>query len=128
MAKEGWTKRQILIVIIIALIAFAVGFIPNVIKNSYKGNYQNEEFIGELAEAPGPPYDCPAGDHPCQLKGCYNKALEDYKNCFKGVWLTKCKGITTPDEWKKCHDDEMGECTSTFNARLNMCDLMYPVK
>jgi len=112
MAKEGWTKRQILILIIIALIAFAVGFIPNVVKNSYKNN---KNFIGALSEGaaggglgtpdedtwPTPSKDC-AKSSSCELCCIGKKNQCEGVDCYAIACKTECSNQKTTEDKAKC--------------------------
>jgi len=137
MAKEGWTKKQILILIIIALIAFAIGLIPNVVKNYYQSN---EKFIGELAEGPGAPSgsdpDCPmcpgtstADKKACKeckdskFWGCVIAATLDFyvckSDCKTGICATPCstEDIECVGGCGSCSEC-MDGCTSYCNHRF----------
>jgi len=68
--KKSWTKKQLCIIVIIALAALAIGFIvPNAVKNSYQ---ENGDLKGELFSVGSDNYDpTPDPCEPnCEGKGC----------------------------------------------------------
>jgi len=135
MAKEGWTKRQILILIIIALIALAVGIIvPNLVKNYCYQN--NEKFIGELATSWG----CPTEDKDCLKDRCETDCDSAASDCFNSCRdsCPSCKGnpctIMMPSSADKARCNDCVNCRSHCvdthcdpiqNACLITCDFLY---
>jgi len=122
MAREkGWTKKKILILIIIALIAFGVGFVlSKIIQNNYQ---DNEKFIGEVGELANSPldYGCPIGPG-CEAC-CSNNARYCRSNCDTTACQKICPGQTTRDResCRICIANCKTNCDNTYNECLYAC-------
>jgi len=118
MVKSRWTKKQILFLIIIALIAFVAGLIiSNIIKNHYKNT---KSLFGELAETPPFP---PEIDE--FYKNCMNNAIEE-RNSGASDCASKCAascGGGSPDSeaCSKCIGDCLAPIMEKYKNQVNYC-------